>query len=53
VDRARFAQINFTDLSSVAPVEALAAFPLRRKMSTTGVFQPITPFSPEDLTVGS
>jgi hypothetical protein len=46
-DRAGFTRIDFSALEKVDPVEALAAFNHRRKMSKTGVFKPIEPFSVE------
>ncbi|MEP5759425.1 MAG: hypothetical protein ABJ327_09040 [Litoreibacter sp.] len=34
-------------LQAVDPIEAMTAFDHRRKMSTTGVFKAIQPYSPE------
>jgi hypothetical protein len=39
IDHERFSNIDFTNLSRVDPVEALAAFPIRRKMSKGGTFK--------------
>lgn len=44
VPRSAWAQINFADLRSLDVIEALARFELRREMSKTGIFKPVTPF---------
>lgn len=44
IDREAFLGINFANLAEVDPVEALAAFDLRRSMTATGIFKPIEPF---------
>lgn len=44
VSRSAWAQINFAELRSLDVVEALARFELRREMSKTGIFKPVTPF---------
>ncbi|MBB3232061.1 DUF4236 domain-containing protein [Halomonas stenophila] len=41
--------INFAALDQVDPVQVLEAFELRRKMTKTGLFKPITPFTPAEL----
>ena len=45
VDRRRWSRIDFSALERVDPVEALAQFDLRRRMTKTGVFTPIEPFT--------
>lgn len=44
VPRSAWVRINFADLRSLDVVEALAQFELRREMSKTGVFKPVTPY---------
>ncbi len=44
IERNDWQRIDFTQLSKIDPVAALDRFELRRKMSATGVFQPIAPF---------
>ncbi len=44
VGRAAWQEIDFSLLEHIEPVEALARFPIRRKMTTTGVFRAIEPF---------
>ncbi len=46
VVREAWSQINFHNLSKLDIVAALGRFQLRRKMSKTGIFRPIEPFSP-------
>lgn len=50
VDREGFNRIDLGNLRQVDPVEALGSFPIRRKMTVTGLFRPIEPFSAEELT---
>jgi hypothetical protein len=38
-------KINFQNLDSIDPVQALELFELRRNMTTTGIFKPIDPFA--------
>jgi hypothetical protein len=45
--RAGLENIDFGSLEAVDPIEAMAAFDHRRKMSTAGVFNAIQPYSPE------
>ncbi len=40
-------RINFDSLEAVDPIEAMTAFDHRRKLSATGVFKAIQPYSPE------
>jgi len=40
-------KIDFQSLEAVDPIEAMAAFDHRRKMSATGVFKAIQPYSPD------
>lgn len=43
--REAWRQIHFSNLEAVDPVEALAAFALRRDMTKTGIFRSIEPWS--------
>ena len=43
VNRYQWNEINFAMLNQIDPSEALAAFDLRRNMTTTGIFKPVTP----------
>ncbi|WP_303287784.1 DUF4236 domain-containing protein [Marinobacter sp. SS8-8] len=45
VNRDTWRQIHFGNLEAVDPVEALAAFALRRDMTKTGIFRSIEPWS--------
>lgn len=45
--RAGLEKIDFDSLKFVDPIDAVAAFDHRRKMSSTGVFKVIKPYSPE------
>jgi len=45
VDRNDWIRIDFNNLASLEVVDALSRFELRRSMTKTGVFTPITPFS--------
>ena len=45
VERAVWSRINFNHLSVVDLVEAFTQFALRRKMTKTGVFKPIEPYT--------
>lgn len=45
IGRGQWQAISFSDLASIDPVQALERFDLRRDMTKTGVFRPITPFS--------
>lgn len=45
--RGKLEQLNFDDLTSVDPVIAVTALEHRRKMTATGVFKSIDPFSPD------
>ena len=45
VSKAKWMQLNFSNLKSIDPVQALAQFHLIRDMTKTGVFVPIKPFS--------
>jgi len=44
VSRSDWVKVNFSNLRGVDPVEALARFQLRRKMTKTGFFKPVEPF---------
>lgn len=44
VGREAWSRIHFDNLDALDPVEALAAFELRRDMSKTGIFRAIEPF---------
>lgn len=50
VKRAAWAELAFENLDSVDVVESLARFELKRSMSKTGIFKPIEPYSPAELT---
>jgi len=45
IDREKFLKIKFNILEQVDPVAALDVFEHRKKMTTTGIFKPIEPFS--------
>ena len=45
VDRDDWEKINFDDLESVDPIEALGVFDIRRNMSKTGIFKSVEPFA--------
>ncbi|MGI8561875.1 MAG: DUF4236 domain-containing protein [Luteimonas sp.] len=45
VGRSAWQEIDFSRLEQVDPVDALARFPIRRKMTSTGVFRAIEPFT--------
>jgi len=45
VTREQWSHLNFKKLGAIDPVEALDQFDLRRKMTKTGVFKPIEPFT--------
>ena len=47
VSREGMMGINFDDLDHVEPAQALARFPSRINQSSTSIFKPITPFSPD------
>ena len=44
VNRCDFAEINFSNLKAVDPVEALGRFNIRREITKTGLFKEIAPF---------
>ena len=46
VQRTIWANIDFDNLGSLDPVEALAQFDLKRDMTKTGVFKPVEPYDP-------
>jgi hypothetical protein len=52
VDRAGWGRIRFEALEQVDPIEALAVFDLRRRMTVTGIFTGIEPFAPADGIAG-
>jgi len=45
INRRDFEGLNFSNLDYVNPVEAFERFEVQRRMSSTYLFQPITPFS--------
>ncbi len=51
ISREEWAELNFEALDEIDPVEALTRFELRRTMTSTGVFKPITPLQLQDLAV--
>lgn len=44
-ERSTFEKINFDNLSLIDPIETLSMFEHRRKMTSTGVFKAVKPFS--------
>ncbi len=44
IEREKFLGIDFDHLDIVDPIEALARFEHRRKMSSTGIFKPVEPY---------
>jgi hypothetical protein len=49
--RSAWAKIAFDNLESIDVVESLSHFGLKRSMSKAGVFKPIEPYSPVDLSL--
>jgi len=49
VSRAMWQGINFDDLGQLNPVACLEVFALRRKMTKTGIFKPVTPMTEADF----
>lgn len=45
ISRTEWGQVDFRNLEAVDPVEALTLFDLRRNMTKTGIFKPVTPIS--------
>lgn len=45
IPRSQWLSLNFSDLEAIDPVQALERMDLRRDMTKTGVFRPITPFA--------
>ena len=45
VERASWARLDFAHLGRLDPVACLAGFDLRRDMTPTGIFKPVTPFT--------
>lgn len=50
VERKEWSKIRFGNLQNLDVVEALTKFDLRRNMTKNGIFKPITPFSPTEVT---
>lgn len=46
IDKSRFSKLNFSSVEHINPIEALELFELRRDMTKTGIFRPITPMEP-------
>jgi hypothetical protein len=44
VEREKFSKIDFESLDNVNPIDAMGAFELRRKLTSTGIFKAIGPF---------
>lgn len=44
VSRSEWSTLNFATLSAIDAAEALSRFDMERKMSSTGIFKPVTPF---------
>lgn len=51
VKRSDWSRLAFGNLSAVDVVESLGGFELRRTMSKTGIFKPIEPYSPAELSM--
>lgn len=49
VKRPAWSEVAFDNLDSIDVVESLARFELKRSMSKTGIFKPVMPYSPADL----
>ncbi|MDN3555052.1 DUF4236 domain-containing protein [Halomonas maura] len=49
VPKPAWKMIDFAALDRLDPVQVLEAFALRRKLTRTGIFKPITPFTPAEL----
>ncbi|HET8700716.1 MAG TPA: DUF4236 domain-containing protein, partial [Nitrococcus sp.] len=47
VPRTNWAMLNFSNLASVDPIQALEMFDLRRNMTVTGILRAIEPFDPQ------
>lgn len=45
VNKEQWETLNFKDVDNIDPIECLASFELRRKMTKTGVFTPIEPLT--------
>lgn len=52
VKRSAWSELAFGNLASIDVVESLGRFELKRSMSKTGIFKPIEPYSPAELSVG-
>lgn len=50
INRGQWVELNFEALDQIDPVEALTRFELRRTMTSTGVFKPVTPLQLQELT---
>lgn len=48
ITREQWSALNFLTLDQIDPVEAFTRFELRRTMTSTGVFKPVTPFQVEE-----
>jgi hypothetical protein len=48
ISREDWGQINFDRLVDINVIDAIARFDIRRKMTKTGIFTAIKPFSPDD-----
>ncbi|MBP76695.1 MAG: hypothetical protein CMK85_09895 [Pseudomonadales bacterium] len=49
ITRSAWEQINFAAVEHIKPAEALDRFLLRRKMTSTGIFKEVVPFTSEEL----
>ncbi|MBA0038808.1 DUF4236 domain-containing protein [Pantoea sp. BIGb0393] len=45
IERHLFERLNFSNLENVSPIEAFDQFQTQRRMSTTFIFQPVTPIA--------
>ena len=46
IDREGFSALNFNQPEQVDPVVGLERFPLKRNMTSTGIFKPVDPMAP-------
>lgn len=52
IKRDAWSEVSFGNLESIDVVESLSRFELRRSMSKTGIFKPVEPFSPVEISAG-
>lgn len=49
IHREKYSEIDFESLDKVNPIDAMGAFEIRRKLTSTGLFKAIHPFEPESV----